>query len=103
LQDRERLLEMRRYTEDLGAGFLVIGWPTNVYYSDYFREAIEGLAVEGIPAIHLHGLLGNFSDRPELTIPGDGHPSAKAHRMVGEWLYQTLSGNSRLALGALAA
>jgi hypothetical protein len=86
---RALVQEMRRVSEANGAAFLLISWSG--------QEMRPGLGASIFDSMNLD-ILDTAADAPadwrHWTIPGDGHPDARAHARVAQLLYQ------RLMLGA---
>ncbi|MFT4589316.1 MAG: lysophospholipase L1-like esterase [Candidatus Binatia bacterium] len=87
--DERRIREMKAACEAAGAQLFVLHWaqPGMDEWNEIVAAGISQLARDA-GLIVLKDLPEQFANHslPELIIPGDGHPSALAHRLTGEYL-----------------
>ncbi len=92
--DAARIREMKTLCDERGAALAVLHWPQSAGegWNEIVAAGIESLAKE-TGLVGLTGLEEPFAghSRAELTIPGDGHPSVLAHRLVADYLADELA------------
>ena len=87
--DEGRIREMKAACEAVGVQLIVLHWPQPR------MEKWNGIVAEGMSRLSRETGLVGLKDLPEkfesysleeLVVANDGHPSALAHRLVGEYL-----------------
>jgi GDSL-like Lipase/Acylhydrolase family len=88
-RDQRRIMAMEGMSRRSGAKLVVMLWPQASQGSrnDVVKDGVRALA-DGGGVAALTGLEDVLSGLPaeQLVIPGDGHPSAVAHRAAGKYL-----------------
>jgi len=96
-ESRQYLVAMHEYCEARGVPFLVFVLPGFIWKFDarygFFQipDAVQGWGRDaGFP---VYALLPQFlgMDSASLSVPGDGHPNPRAHRLMAEMMHQQLA------------
>lgn len=98
--DERRIREMKDSCDAAGVELVVLHWPQPGMddWNGVVKEGVARLAREtGLAG--LTDLPKRFEGRPldDLIIPGDGHPSALAHRLTAEYLAAEIQKRLELA------
>lgn len=88
-EDEQRIREMKASCDEAGVELIVLHWPQPG------MEDWNGVVKEGVARLARETGLAGLTELPkmfervaleELIIPGDGHPSALAHRLAAGYL-----------------
>ncbi len=94
-KDMLRLLAMKELAEQHGAKFAVAGWPSQSSGNmPFFRAGVADLSEKhGMVTVDLFEVLGGYRLNSDMRIPGDSHPTSRAHRIAAEEMFRVLFEN----------
>ena len=96
-ENRAHLEELIQLCRERGIELLILlipelHSPTENYPFEEIHDRIEGIAGRhGVRAIEVRAAMAGIEPRSLWVSPGDAHPNAQAHRIIGEQLFAVVS------------